>query len=222
MTDEKRESRTPEGRSNSDDEPRLSGASSREFRRDQEELEQWIKETPPHATVKGMYVESFLRTLDRAGKPRPTRQRFVPFKDYPLPDLMRMMLDSVTDVWPDRPPRQGLRFLGQSVYSTLTESTVGRVMFSVAGRSWTNALTLTEKAYRVSLSPGTAKLADLTDCSARIELRNIWNFTDCYQVGVMEGAMKAYEIVGTVQARPLRRRCDADLLLAWDPRSGRR
>lgn len=188
------------------------------FRREQEELELWIRETPSDATVKGMFVESFLKTLDRAGQPRPTDKRYVAFKDYPLPSLMRMSLNSVNDIWPHLPPREGLRLLGQSVYPTLIESTVGKVMFSIAGRSWITALTLTEKAFGLSLSPGRAKLVDLTERGAKIELRDIWNFTDCYQVGVMEGAMKEFQVVGTVTPRRRGRRCDVDLLLEWQQR----
>lgn len=188
------------------------------FRREQEELELWIQETPADATVRGMFVESFLKTLERVGRPRPTDKKFVPFKNYPLPSFMRMTLNSVNDIWPHLPPREGLRLLGQSVYPTLIGSTVGKVMFSIAGPSWTTALTLTEKAYGLSLSPGHAKLVDLTECSAKIELRDIWNFTDCYQVGVMEGAMKEFQVVGTVTPRLHRRRCDVDLLLEWRPR----
>lgn len=185
------------------------------FRREYEELEQWISETPAHATLKGMFVESFLTSLDKTGHQRPTKDRYLSFKDYPLRGVMRIMLDSVKGAWPHVPPREGLRLLGQQVYPTLADSTVGRVLFSVAGRSFKTALTLTGKAYGVSLNPGSAAVTELTDRSAIVQLRDVWNFTDSYQVGVLEGAMDAYGVTGTVTPHITARRCDVDLHLTW-------
>lgn len=186
------------------------------FRREYDELEAWITETPAHATLKGMFVESFLKSLDRTGHQRPTSARYISFKDYPLREVMRIMLDSVKTAWPQVPPREGLRLLGQAVYPTLADSTVGKVLFSVAGRSFKTALTLTGKAYGVSLNPGSANVTELTDKSAIVQLRDVWNFTDSYQVGVMEGAMEAYGVTGTVTPHITARRCDVDLHLAWE------
>jgi uncharacterized protein (TIGR02265 family) len=185
------------------------------FAKESKDLEDWISEVPKGATVKGMYLSSMMASLDRGGYARPTKDKFVPFKDYPLTAYMRLMLDASALAWPNLPPREGLRSLGQGAYPTLAESMVGRVIFSVAGRSWKAALPLTEKAYGVSLSPGSAKLAHLTDHSAVLELRDIWNFADSYQVGVMEGAMVAFGVEGTVTARRRDRKCDVDLQLRW-------
>ncbi len=177
-------------------------------------LQQWIAETPPEATVKGMYLKSFLQSLDRDGHQRPTNDRFVTFKDYPLTLFMSLMLDAVATAWPHLPPREGLRRLGQIAYPTLAESTVGRVIFSVA-RSWSSALNLTGKAYEVSLNPSSVTIANMTQRSATVQMRDVWCFPDCYQVGVMEGAMTSYRIKGSVIAQPLDRKCDVNLLLKW-------
>ncbi len=182
-------------------------------------LEAWIEETPRTATVKGMYVDSLLSMVERTGAPRLTEKRYFPFKDYPLRDAMRIMLDSAAVMYPTNSPRDGLVRLGRQVFPTLTASTVGKVLFSVAGRSWERSLKLTSKAYEVSITPGTGALAELTDRSARIELRSIWNFADTYQVGVMQGAMESLGVRGTVHAVMLGRRCDVDLILEWEPAS---
>lgn len=186
-------------------------AYAREFR----ELEAQLEEVPVGATVKGMYLSSFLVSLDRAGHARPTTDRFIGFKDYPLTLFMELMLAAVQASWPHLPPREGLRMLGQGAYPTLAASTAGKVLFSVAGKNFATALSLTEKAYRLSLSPGTARLVDLRGTAATLEMRDIWNYADCYQVGVMEGAMVAYGVEGTVEARRRARKCDVDLLLEW-------
>ncbi len=180
-------------------------------------LEAFIEETPRTATVKGMYVDSLLSMLEKKGAARPTDKRFFSFKDYPLRDAMHVMLDAAVLLYPDVSPREGLVRLGQQVFPTLTDTTIGKVLFSVAGRSWERSLKLASKAYEVSIRPGTATLADLTERSARVELRSIWNFADTYQVGVMQGAMTSLGVRGTVRAVTLSRRCDVDLLLEWDP-----
>jgi hypothetical protein len=97
----------------------------------------------------------------------------------------------------------------------LAESVVGKVLFSVAGRNFGTALELTEKAYKVSLDPGLARLVELKEKTAKLEMRDIWNFADCYQAGVMEGAMVAYRVKGEVRVERLGRPCDVDLYLSW-------
>lgn len=47
-------------------------------------------------------------------------------------------------------------------------------------------------------------------------LRDIWNFADCYQAGVFEGAMESFRVVGTVRVETLERPCDVNLHLEWE------
>jgi len=181
------------------------------------ELEAWISETPPEATVKGMYVEPLLSMLKRRGAPSPTDKRYFAFKDYPLRELMRLMVDAIGVLYPELSPREGMIALGRLAFPTLTSTTIGKVIFSVAGNSWVRALNLVTKAYEVSIKPGTATVQELTESSARVELREIWNFGSSYQVGVFEGAMKGYGVHGTVQPVTVGRRCDVDLIMRWEP-----
>src|SRR6478735_3192787 len=186
------------------------------FATDKAELEEWIRETPREATVKGMYLETLLSMLKRHGAPLPTDKRYFSFKDYPLHELMRLMLDAVDELYPDVSPREGLIALGRLAFPTFTRTTIGKVIFSVAGNSWERALNLVSRAYEVSLKPGRASVAELTETSARIELRELWNFGSSYQVGVFEGAMAHFDVRGTVRCVRLGRRCDVDLLLHWE------
>ncbi len=185
------------------------------FDQEHKELEAHIQATPPNATVKGMYVDSFLKTLDRSGIDRPTNGRFFTFKDYPLTDWMHWLLESTAKVHPDLPPKEGLRRLGRLVYPTLVSSTVGKVIFSIAGNSFEQALPLSRKAYEVSLKPGVARLEHQGSGRATMALRDVWNFADCYQAGVFEGAMQSFHVRGTVQVVRQKRPCDVDLQLEW-------
>ena len=179
-------------------------------------LEAWISQVPEGASVKGMFFSSLHTTLRRRGYEPSTNQKFVAFKEYPLVLYMEQMLDAAARAWPGLPPAEGLRSLGQSAYPTLAESVIGRVIFSVAAKNWRAALPLTGKAYGVSLNPGSARVVGLTDHSATLELRDVWNFADTYQVGVMEGAMTAFGVEGTVRPMPRGRKCDVDLRLDWE------
>lgn len=182
---------------------------------ERQQLEGSIAMTPAHATVKGMYIDALLQELDRQRIVRPTTARFISFKDYPLRDFMRMLIDYSGLVVHDATPREALRQLGHSVFPTLAESTVGRIIFSIAGRNWIQALMLSPRAWEISLKPGSVQLCDVTETSARMALRDVWNFADTYQVGIIEGAMEVFRIEGTVRPQVLNRRCDVDLHLEW-------
>jgi len=179
------------------------------------EFESAILSAPEKATVKGMYIESFLRTFDQRNLPRPSTQRFITFKDYPLRDYMRMLLDACPVLYPECNLREGLKRQGRLVYPTLLDSTVGRVIFAIAGRNWQMALPLASRGWEISLNPGSAQLLDVTPKSAVIALRDIYNFADTYQVGVMEGAMETFLVEGTVEPRLRKRSCDVDLVMHW-------
>jgi hypothetical protein len=88
-------------------------------------------------------------------------------------------------------------------------------MFAIAGRDFKAALPLSSKAYQISLSPGSASIPKLTDNSAIISLRDVWNFADSYQAGVFEGAMESFRVRGTVEVVTKVRACDVDLILNW-------
>jgi uncharacterized protein (TIGR02265 family) len=197
------------------DAPLAAGSTAPEFAAEKAELEAWISETPLEATVKGMYLDSLLSMLKRRGAEPATARRYLSFKDYPLHELMRLMLDAVGVLYPDTSPHEGMIALGRLAFPTLLSTTVGKVIFSIAGNSWVRALNLVTKAYEVSIRPGTASVEDLTETSARVELRQIWNFGDSYQVGVFEGAMAHFRVNGSVRAVRVGRRCDVDLSMQW-------
>jgi hypothetical protein len=74
---------------------------------------------------------------------------------------------------------------------------------------------LASKAYAISLTPGSARLVRSSNNRTVLELREVWNFADCYQVGVMEGAMAAFRVEGTDVARAGGRPCDVVLVMHW-------
>jgi len=183
--------------------------------RERREIDSRIEATPTHAKVKGMYIDSFMRTLDQYGVPRPNTQRYFTFKDYPMREFMHLMVDACPKLHPDCSFKEALKRQGRLVYPTLMSSTVGKVIFAIAGRSWEAALPLASRGYEVSLNPGSATLLDLKPGSAVVALRDVYNFADSFQVGVMEGAMELFHIDGTVVPERKTRVCDVDLIMKW-------
>ncbi len=184
-------------------------------RRELRELEAQIEATPSHARIKGMYVRTFLTMLEQRRLPAPTTERYMVFKDYPLRDYMRMLLDACPAVYPDCSLREALKRQGRLVYPTLASSTVGKVIFAMAGSDWNAALPLASRGWEISLTPGSATLVDRTKTSAVLALRDIYNFPDTLQVGIIEGAMELFHVEGTVVAEPKGRICDVDLRINW-------
>jgi hypothetical protein len=91
---------------------------------------------------------------------------------------------------------------------------LGKVIFSVAARRFEAALALTSKAYKVVGNLSSATLEDEQPSSAVVHLRGVWNFPDCYHVGVFEEAAVDYgrqaEILVRVNSPE-----DVELKLTW-------
>lgn len=186
------------------------------YERELAELYAWIEATPSSATVKGMYIDSVLTIASRSGVQPAIERRYFTFKDYPLRDMMRLVLELVPRLYPHATPREGVRELGRAAFPTLSRTTIGKVLFSVAGPSFEQTLALARKAWEVSLRPGTATLVRVAPGRATIEMRDVWNFTDCYQVGIFEGVLNVFGLRGRVWCEQLGRLCDANIHLEWE------
>lgn len=176
-----------------------------------------IERTPATNTVKGMYISGIIEALaQRDTAPREER-RYHAFKDYPLRDYMRLCLDAAVTLYPSRPPKEGLRSLGQLAIPTFAQSISGAVVMGTVGRSWELALRCVSRGYQISLKPGEAIVAELGSERALVQLRKVYNFGDSYQVGVVEGLMDWCGLNGQVTANVISS-CDTDLQIQWTQR----
>lgn len=190
-------------------------------RQELRQLMDTIQRTPATATVKGMYVSGIIETLaNKELAPRET-QRYQAFKDYSLRAYMTLCLESAVTLYPTRPPKEGLRLLGQFAIPTFAQSISGAVIMGTVGRSWELALRCVSRGYQISLKPGEAIVAELGKERALVQLRNVWNFGDSYQVGVIEGLMDWCGLIGRVVPTVLSAR-DTDLQIQWEQRGVRR
>ncbi|MFO7177216.1 MAG: DUF2378 family protein [Pseudomonadota bacterium] len=172
-----------------------------------------IDRTPAGHTVKGMYVAGILDALD-ARKVRRPDFRVQAFRDYPLRQYMELLLDAAVTLYPSQPIRSALVSLGKLAIPTFASSIVGGVIMGTVGRSWDIALKCVSKGYQISLRPGNAVVTNAGPGRAVLQLREVWNFADSYQVGVVEGLLEWCDLQGTVKPRVLGP-CDVDLDIEW-------
>lgn len=177
------------------------------------DLEAHLSRVPPYATVKGMFISDLARVCKDMGEPVP-EGRYVAFRDYPLIDYMRAVVDVARTAYPGSPLPDAIRQLGQRGFEVLANSLTGKVLFAFAGRDLGAVLGLVSEAYKRSLNPVGARVGSIQPGRAVIELRDVWNFSESYQVGVFEGALRHYGHSGTVKIKRLSP-CDTDYLLEW-------
>jgi uncharacterized protein (TIGR02265 family) len=176
------------------------------------DVEARIAETPLAATAKGMFFEQFARLARKSGLP--CEARYVPFRDYSLRDFMRLLADYARKRFPDASPREGLRRAGWEAYPALMNSVVGRVLFTFARGDAQAALRLAPQAYKYSLSDCAVTTRISTSQQMLLEFRDVWNFPDCYQVGVIEGGCRAFGVTPRILTRVLSP-CNVDMLIRW-------
>jgi uncharacterized protein (TIGR02265 family) len=160
-----------------------------------------------------MYPQRLVELVAQHGADADAR-KYIAFKDYPMRELMQRVVAAARHLHPKLPLREGIRELGRLVFPTLQASIAGRVMFSFAGNSYEGALKRVAQGYSLSQSPGSAHLQRISKGEAIVELRGVWNFPDCYQIGVHEGALAWYKCEGRVDVR-IHSPCDVDLRIRW-------
>ena len=104
--------------------------------------------------------------------------------------------------------------LGRAVYPNYAKTITGTAIFAAAGRSYRRVLELCPAAYRVSVENAQVTIRSITDGSAIIELRELWNLPDLHQVGIFEGAMQVCGVRGKIRVRMIDFGA-ADLEIAW-------
>jgi uncharacterized protein (TIGR02265 family) len=162
-----------------------------------------------------MYVNGLYQTLTMMGCEIVDQEKITAFRDYPLQDYMELLLDGAISLYPKSSVNQGLRELGQLGIPMFAKSIVGGVIMGTVGKSWELALKCVSRGYEVSLKPGKAVVAEMSSNRALVQLRNVWNFGETYQVGMIEGLMQWCDLNGTVTAEA-KTACDVDLKIEWD------
>jgi uncharacterized protein (TIGR02265 family) len=164
------------------------------------DAEQYVRLVPESATIKGMF---FSGLLDALGAERSTlpqgRMRYVAFKDYPLVDQVRLIPQVAATLYPNLKLREAIRRIGHSIYPAFATSLVGKVLFAAVGKDAAALLQAGAKAYHLSSNVGKVELLELRNGFAQLNMRDMYNFIDCYQVGILEGALSVIGLQPTVR-----------------------
>lgn len=177
------------------------------------DAERELLSIPEHARVRGLLIAPMIAEAKRRGITRPSpRDRYVAFNQYPLRELVRVLIDHCHDVYPELPLRTALRKIGRASHMAFAGSTIGKVTLGAA-EGVHDILTAFAKAYELTMEPGRATVLELGENYAIARLEDVYHFVDSHHVGAFEGAMKRAGVKGRV-AIALRPPA-ADFLLEW-------
>jgi uncharacterized protein (TIGR02265 family) len=176
--------------------------------------QEYIEAIPREATVKGMFLQKIVDEATKAGIDPPQRGPYRAFRDYPLREALDLEIAVVPQMFPEVSLREGMRRLGWTAYPTLLDSMIGRVIFGVLGEDLPAIFKAAAKGYRVSVSIGRAHVIEVGTKHAVVRLEEVYNFPDCYQVGVFEGVFRHYQRTGTVECHA-KGKFDIDILARW-------
>jgi uncharacterized protein (TIGR02265 family) len=176
-----------------------------------------IAEVPEEASISGMFLAPLALEAKRRGITLHTaRDRYLPFKFYPLREHMKLLVETCEKLHADRPLRQALRKLGRGAPAALVASTLGKVVLgSVEG---VHAIVEgMAKAYPLNVRPCRVEAVDAGPRRMIVRLSDVHYFLDSHHVGAFEGALRYAGVHGTVRIAP-RGRTAADFLLEWSER----
>jgi uncharacterized protein (TIGR02265 family) len=171
-----------------------------------------IAATPLAATTKGMFCEQLARSARKVGVA--CEARYVPFRDYPLRGFMQLLSDYARVRYPRIPSREAFRRVGWEAFSTLMNSVAGRVIFAFARGDVQGALRMAPEGYKHSLSHCSVSLRFSSSRQVVLAMRDVWNFPECYQVGVIEGGCRAFGADPRIRTRVLSD-SEVDMLIRW-------
>lgn len=178
-------------------------------------VDDYIQRVPPYATIKGMFLTNLLGIADRAStalSQRPTP--YFAFRDYPLVEQVRLIPEIAASLFSDVPLRRGILQLGRLVCPAFAGSLPGRVLFSAVGTDLSMLIRVGSKAYTIASNVGRLEILERAERSARVSMRDMFDYVDCYQVGILEGALMMLGHQPTIRLR-LESSTSAEIQLNW-------
>jgi uncharacterized protein (TIGR02265 family) len=169
---------------------------------------------PPEATISGVFLSSlFEMALARGVTLASRRDRYLPFRRYPLREHAELLVEASTACWPREPLRQGLRRIGRGSPKALVQSMLGRIVLgSVEGPA--DLVRAMARSYPMHVNPGSVEVVELARGELVVRLRDITYFLDCHHVGVFEGVLRHAGVEGGVSIHNHSAK-DADFLLRF-------
>ncbi|MEM6954078.1 MAG: DUF2378 family protein [Myxococcota bacterium] len=147
-----------------------------------------------------MFFSAIADEASRGGQPV-GRERYVPFRGYSLREWLEFLPEAARAAHPSAHAKEGMRRFGHNAFGVFTTSMAGRVLFSMAGRNLSLAISLSTRAFDVIGSHGSVRTLTNEPGRAVLALRGMWDYVDAWHVGIYEGALRAFGIDGDVRIR---------------------
>ena len=173
-----------------------------------------LQSVPEAATISGMFLAPLAGEALKHGKSLPSaRDRYLPFRFYPLREHVSLMLEACQVLFPGRPVRLSLRKLGRGAPAALLTSTLGRAGMGAAQgiHDITQAMA---KAYAINVPGCQVSVVDASSKHCIVQARKLPYFVDCHHVGAFEGVLRYAGVEGDVRVRTLGMD-QADYLCSW-------
>ena len=170
------------------------------------DLDGHLGRLPTEAVCKGMFFLDLLRLAGKARTPAElhqlagvTERRYVPFRDYPMADNLRLAVAAARCGFPGIPLGQALRRAGQAAFEMVLQSHIGRTLFGVLDRDVERLLGRWPKAYELLFNFGEVTSVVTGPGLFILRAERFPVFLETFQVGVLEGALRHCGAVGRVR-----------------------
>ena len=170
---------------------------------------------PESATVSGMFLEPLVE-MARARHQvlRSGRERYVPFRFYPLREHAALLVETCALAYPRLPLRQALRKLGRAAPDALLRSTIGKITLGSASGP-ADVIRAMAQAYPLNVRPCRVDVIELTHGRAVVRIEELHYFLDSHHIGAFEGVLRFGGAASAKVRICMYTPSDADLLLTW-------
>lgn len=145
---------------------------------------------PESATVRGMFfgmVNDHARSV--FGHPL-TEDDPHAFGSFSARAYLALIAKAARAIHPAVPMREGIRRLGQRVFTDFYETMVGKAIFAVGGKNFDRLAQLAPKAYEVSYSPCSVRAQVREPGHVHVVYEPMYIFAETFHVGAWENAAR--------------------------------
>ena len=176
------------------------------------DVDGYLASIPKTVTTKGLFLNGLADRMEEAGAARPGR--WTAFGDYPVADYTALLVECARAVHPTLSLGRALRRIGHTAYPTFAGTTIGKVIFTFAGRDPRAALRLAPRAYAI-VSGGAAQVTLVEGADVDIlKMRGIFSFPEYHEVGVIEGGIREFGGDAAIHVAPIAPEA-VDLHITW-------
>ncbi len=179
------------------------------------DTEAFFRICPEDATAKGMFLQAMRSEVERHGKTLSLTGKIHAFKDYPMRQVMEIILETAELAFGQLPQRDGIRHVTRLSYTTFANTMVGRAVFGIVGRSAGRILDLSPKAVAYASSVGRVVATEVDENARMLRISDVYPFSEPFSIGIIEGVLIACGRRGFVAQRLLSL-IEGEFFVSWE------